>query len=127
MALAEDGGLYVGGTASADLAYGDSVFGSLQVAFTGGFRVGFAGTLNFLTFAQATLTRELNAATDNPLIFPESGDILSGGNFHGAPVAAAFDYAAIALTSLASISSPGLSSVSIFGSATLKGMVIASM
>lgn len=50
---------------------------------------------------------ESGAATDNPLIFVEpdgSAEILSGGNFHGAPLALAFDYAAIALTDLMSIS-----------------------
>ena len=47
---------------------------------------------------------ETGSATDNPLVFPESQDVLSGGNFHGAPLAMAFDYAAIALTDLTSIS-----------------------
>lgn len=47
---------------------------------------------------------ETAAATDNPLVFAETGDVLSGGNFHGAPLAYAFDYACIALTDLASIS-----------------------
>ena len=42
-------------------------------------------------------------ATDNPLVFAESGDVLSGGNFHGAPLSLAFDTAAIALTTLAGI------------------------
>jgi histidine ammonia-lyase len=49
---------------------------------------------------------ESGAATDNPLIFASEngeGDILSGGNFHGAPLALALDYAAIALTDLMSI------------------------
>jgi histidine ammonia-lyase len=50
------------------------------------------------------LEREMNSATDNPLVFPEDGEILSGGNFHGAPVGYALDYAAIALADLASIS-----------------------
>jgi histidine ammonia-lyase len=45
---------------------------------------------------------ETGSATDNPLVF-ENGDVLSGGNFHGAPLAIAFDYAAIALTDLTSI------------------------
>src|SRR5205823_12133625 len=40
----------------------------------------------------------------NPLVFVESGDVVSGGNFHGAPLAFAFDYAAIALTDLMNIS-----------------------
>jgi histidine ammonia-lyase len=46
---------------------------------------------------------ETGAATDNPLIF-ENGDVLSGGNFHGAPLAYAFDLAAIVVTDLMSIS-----------------------
>jgi len=53
---------------------------------------------------------EAGSATDNPLVFPESssktqngGAVLSGGNFHGAPLAYAFDYAAIVMTDLASI------------------------
>jgi len=50
-----------------------------------------------------TLAVEINAATDNPMVLPD-GRVVSGGNFHGAPVAAACDFAAIALTSLASIS-----------------------
>src|SRR5438270_1468850 len=47
---------------------------------------------------------ESASATDNPLVFVESGDVVSGGNFHGAPLAMAFDYAAIALTDLMNIS-----------------------
>lgn len=54
--------------------------------------------------AIAVVEVETGSATDNPLIFPSTGDVLSGGNFHGAPVAMALDYAAIALTSLMSIS-----------------------
>jgi len=46
---------------------------------------------------------ETGSATDNPLVFADSGEVLSGGNFHGAPLALAFDYAAIALTDLMSI------------------------
>ncbi|HEX4593562.1 MAG TPA: histidine ammonia-lyase [Bryobacteraceae bacterium] len=47
---------------------------------------------------------ETGSATDNPLIFKETGEVLSGGNFHGAPLALGYDYAAIALTQLMSIS-----------------------
>jgi len=59
------------------------------------------------------LETESGSATDNPLIFPQvpgaegqgsAAEVLSGGNFHGAPLSYAFDYAAIALTDLASIS-----------------------
>lgn len=46
---------------------------------------------------------ELNSVTDNPLVFPD-GDILSGGNFHGQPLALVLDYAAMALAELGSIS-----------------------
>jgi histidine ammonia-lyase len=54
--------------------------------------------------AREVLEREINSATDNPLVFPGRGDIVSGGNFHGAPVGLALDYAAIAAADLASIS-----------------------
>ena len=56
-----------------------------------------------LAFARATVETETGSATDNPLVFPETGEVLSGGNFHGAPMALAFDTAAIALTTLAGI------------------------
>ncbi|HEU4795256.1 MAG TPA: histidine ammonia-lyase [Pyrinomonadaceae bacterium] len=46
---------------------------------------------------------ESGSATDNPLVFSDTGEVLSGGNFHGAPLALVFDYAAIALTDLISI------------------------
>jgi histidine ammonia-lyase len=54
--------------------------------------------------ARAVLEREMNSATDNPLVFAARGDIPSGGNFHGAPVGLVLDYAAVAATDLASIS-----------------------
>ncbi|HEY6147350.1 MAG TPA: histidine ammonia-lyase, partial [Thermoanaerobaculia bacterium] len=54
--------------------------------------------------AAAVLEREMNSATDNPLVFAAEGDIVSNGNFHGAPVGLVLDYAAIAATDLASIS-----------------------
>ncbi len=46
---------------------------------------------------------EINAVTDNPLLFPEDGDVISGGNFHGQPVALAMDYLGIAVSELANI------------------------
>lgn len=55
-------------------------------------------------FAHDTLTTEANSATDNPMVFGETGEIVSGGNFHGAPVAIAADLLAIAVTHLATIS-----------------------
>jgi len=63
-----------------------------------------------LEHVQSVLEIEAGSATDNPLVFPEnslgtqlSEAVISGGNFHGAPLAYAFDYAALALTDLASI------------------------
>jgi histidine ammonia-lyase len=57
-----------------------------------------------LAHCEQILSVESGSATDNPLVFVDSGDVISGGNFHGAPLAFAFDYAAIALTDLMSIS-----------------------
>jgi histidine ammonia-lyase len=57
-----------------------------------------------LAHIRATLGIELNAATDNPLVFAESGEVVSGGNFHGQPLAMAADQLAIALAALAGIS-----------------------
>jgi histidine ammonia-lyase len=58
-----------------------------------------------LGHVRGVLEVESGSATDNPLVFvgESGGDVLSGGNFHGAPLAYAFDYAAIALTDLAGI------------------------
>jgi histidine ammonia-lyase len=56
-----------------------------------------------LRYCQKTIETELNSVTDNPLVF-ENGDIISGGNFHGQPLALALDHAKIALAELASIS-----------------------
>ena len=57
-----------------------------------------------LAFVHRTVEIEANAATDNPMVFADTGDIVSGGNFHGAPVAIAADLLAIAVTHLATIS-----------------------
>jgi len=51
-----------------------------------------------------TLLREANSSTDNPLVFPDSDEVLSGGNFHGEPVAMVLDYLAIAIAEVANIS-----------------------
>jgi histidine ammonia-lyase len=65
-----------------------------------------------LAQVRATLTVELNSATDNPLVFADSGagaaagsgEVISGGNFHGQPLAMAADQLAVALATLAGIS-----------------------
>ncbi|MBI2919646.1 MAG: histidine ammonia-lyase [Planctomycetes bacterium] len=55
-------------------------------------------------YARGVLDVEMNAVTDNPLVFPEDGAILSGGNFHGQPVAQAADFAALGICELGAIS-----------------------
>lgn len=56
-----------------------------------------------LGYASGAVETELNSVTDNPLVF-DNGDIISGGNFHGQPLALALDFAAMALAELGSIS-----------------------
>ena len=56
-----------------------------------------------INFVKCKVEIELNAATDNPLIFPETEDVISGGNFHGEPMAIPFDFLKIALAELADI------------------------
>src|SRR5262249_60221594 len=57
-----------------------------------------------LSHARRVLSIEVNAATDNPLVFPGEDLIVSGGNFHGQPVSLALDVLAIACTQLSAIS-----------------------
>jgi histidine ammonia-lyase len=60
-------------------------------------------TRDALGHARSAVEVETGSATDNPLVFAETGEVISGGNFHGAPLAIAFDYAAIALIHLGNI------------------------
>ncbi|MFM1651375.1 histidine ammonia-lyase [Brevibacillus sp. B_LB10_24] len=57
-----------------------------------------------LEYVWQTVQRECNSVTDNPILFPETGDVISGGNFHGQPMAFAADFLAIAAAELANIS-----------------------
>ena len=57
-----------------------------------------------LSWIRQIVTIEMNAATDNPMVFADSGDIVSGGNFHGAPLALAADLLVMAVAQLATIS-----------------------
>ena len=61
-------------------------------------------TRDALTYARRVLEIEINAITDNPIVFAEDNRIVSGGNFHGQPVAIALDLATIAVAELADIS-----------------------
>ncbi|MEK3787044.1 histidine ammonia-lyase [Paenibacillus sp. FSL K6-1230] len=56
-----------------------------------------------LAYIQAKLDIEINAVTDNPLIFPEQDRVISGGNFHGQPIALAMDHLSICSSELANI------------------------
>jgi histidine ammonia-lyase len=55
-------------------------------------------------FAREVFARELGSVVDNPIVFPASGEIISGGNFHGQPLAIALDVMGLAVTELSSIS-----------------------
>lgn len=57
-----------------------------------------------IDYVSNVVTIEMNSANDNPLIFPETGEHLEGGNFHGQPVALAMDFMAIALSEFANVS-----------------------
>ncbi|HLI09064.1 MAG TPA: histidine ammonia-lyase [Ktedonobacteraceae bacterium] len=64
----------------------------------------FGAVRDALEYCTNIFERELDAVTDNPLVFPDDGDVLSGGNFHGQPLALALDMLGIALAQLASFS-----------------------
>ncbi len=57
-----------------------------------------------MSYTERVLAIEMNSVTDNPLVFPDDGAIISGGNFHGQPVAQAADFVAIGICELGAIS-----------------------
>lgn len=57
-----------------------------------------------IAYVERVFLTEINSVTDNPTLFSNDGEILSGGNFHGQPLALALDFLAIALSEIASIS-----------------------
>ncbi|MDH3365887.1 MAG: histidine ammonia-lyase [Thermoplasmata archaeon] len=61
-------------------------------------------TLDAVWYTMGVLSVEINSATDNPLFFPEDGRVLSGGNFHGQPIALAMDYLGLAVHELGAFS-----------------------
>ncbi len=61
-------------------------------------------SLDAVRYAQTTLEIEINSASDNPLVFPDNDEVVSGGNFHGQPIALAMDFVGIALSEIANIS-----------------------
>jgi histidine ammonia-lyase len=60
-------------------------------------------SLDAIDYARRVIEIEMNASTNNPLIYPDAGDFLLGGNFHGQPVAMAMDFLGIAMAELADI------------------------
>ncbi|HZK18789.1 MAG TPA: histidine ammonia-lyase [Clostridia bacterium] len=61
-------------------------------------------SLDAFNYVKKVLITEINSATDNPLLFPDTGEVISGGNFHGQPLALALDFLAMAVSELGSIS-----------------------
>lgn len=61
-------------------------------------------TRDAISYAYDKVSRELNAVTDNPLVFVDEDEVISGGNFHGQPMALTFDFLKIAISELASVS-----------------------
>jgi histidine ammonia-lyase len=61
-------------------------------------------TRDTVAYVRRVVEVEINSATDNPLIFADDKECLSGGNFHGQPISAAMDFLAIALTTLGNMS-----------------------
>ncbi|MFW9960003.1 MAG: histidine ammonia-lyase [Candidatus Thorarchaeota archaeon] len=61
-------------------------------------------SLDAIRYVYSVIEIEINSATDNPLVFTDNSTVISGGNFHGQPIALAMDFLAIALSELASIS-----------------------
>lgn len=61
-------------------------------------------TKDAIRYVKSVVITEINSVTDNPTLFPEDDEIISGGNFHGQPLALAFDFLAIALAELGNIS-----------------------
>jgi len=57
-----------------------------------------------IKYAYEKVSIELNAVTDNPLVFPDEDEVISGGNFHGQPMALTFDFLKIAISELANVS-----------------------
>jgi len=77
-----------------------------------------------INYVASVVTTEINSVTDNPTIFPEEDMVLSGGNFHGQPLALAYDFLAIALAELGNISERRVSQL-IYGLRDLPEFLVA--
>ena len=81
--------------------------------------------LDVMDAAAGMLEREANAVSDNPLVFPDDGDILSGGNFHAEPVAMAADMIALALAEIGALSERRIALLTDANMSTLPAFLIA--
>ena len=81
--------------------------------------------VDMMEWVESWVTREINAVTDNPLLFPEDGDVLSGGNFHGEHMALALDALAMAAAEIASIAERRIDKLIDSRSETLPSCLIA--
>jgi len=61
-------------------------------------------SLDTMRYVRSVLEIEINSVTDNPLVFSDEGEVISGGNFHGQPIALVMDFLGIALSEIANIS-----------------------
>lgn len=61
-------------------------------------------SIDAINYVRSVIEKEIRSVTDNPMIFPDSGEVISAGNFHGQPIALSLDFLAIAISELASIS-----------------------
>jgi histidine ammonia-lyase len=64
----------------------------------------YGAVIDTISYAKRIVETEINSTTDNPIVFPETGEVISGGNFHGEPIAFAMDFLGIALAELGNIS-----------------------
>ncbi len=61
-------------------------------------------SLDTIRYVRSVIETEINSATDNPLVFPDDGSVISGGNFHGQPIALVMDFLGIALAEMGNMS-----------------------
>ena len=81
-------------------------------------------TKDAFNYVKSVVEREINSVTDNPTIFPEEDLIISGGNFHGQPIAIVYDFLAIALSELGNIAERRVAQL-IFGLRNLPEFLVA--
>lgn len=81
-------------------------------------------TKDTLEYVKSVLLTEINSVTDNPTVFPDDDEVISGGNFHGQPLALVFDFLSIAMAELGNISERRTAQL-IFGKRNLPEFLVA--